>query len=501
MNTINLGSNWNKWDMHLHSPYSHLANKYNCTIQQFCQSIRANDLKVIGLTNYFIIEEHEYNEIVAELKNEVFVIPNIEFRTNDKNKDNEFINVHVLFNPGEISISQIQNTLSRIKLNNVASATSVYCNIESLRQIGFDAVTVSIDELSDQLKEDFDEKDYIIAGVPSGYGGFHPDKKPRNIQLAMKIDGISKLMLGRADDRDFFLSTTNERAREGFLPKPNFVCSDAHTISDIGTKFTWVKSDSSFEGLKQILFEPRYRIAYNDQIRKPHRIIEKISFNYPKNTQLKNSLTGTSQEFCLSRLTGEIAFSPYFTCLIGGRGAGKSTIINVIAEKLGEKSDFFKNNKILVNGAVLGDAANDMVTITGTGEIEFISQGRVEELSQGNELTSVIFNERIRAIGSDYQNKEDTLSERFKNIADSIKVVLELEDLNSKLKSKISALENDKKIIAAIENSVYRALSSKVREASTVVEDIKNSKVVYAEFINKFVDLRISSRYKRISDD
>ncbi len=60
-------------------------------------------------------------------------------------------------------------------------------------------------------------------------------------------------MFGRKEDTEFFLSTDNGRAKLGFKSKPNIVCSDAHSIGDIGSKSTWIKSQPVFEGLKQIL--------------------------------------------------------------------------------------------------------------------------------------------------------------------------------------------------------------------------------------------------------
>ncbi len=123
---------------------------------------------------------------------------------------------------------------------------------------------------------------------------------------------------------------------------------------------------------------------------------------------LRNTQTNTEQLFCLTNLREEIFFSPYFTCIIGGRGSGKSTIINLIAQQLGEKSDFFEDNKIMVEKKdILKNDGKEYITISGTNEIEFISQGKVEELSSGNRLTDLIFNERIKAVGNDYVEKKD----------------------------------------------------------------------------------------------
>jgi exonuclease SbcC len=485
------GSFWNKWDLHLHSPYTHLAGKYNCDMATWAKAIKDNNIKVVGLTNYFIISEQEYNEAVASLGQDVFVIPNVEFRTNDRNADNDYINIHVLFNPKEVSIKKINEILTRIELNNIANTSSLYCSMDLLQQIGFDNATISVDALIDQLKSDLLPKDYIIAGVPNGYGGFHPDKKPRNIHLAEKMDQLSQMMIARKEDTAFFLSTDNERAKLGFPPKPVVVCSDAHTISDIGKKTTWIKGELSFEGLRQILYEPKYRVSCNDSVQKPYRAIESITFSFPSGTILRNTQTNSDQPFCLTELRHEIPFSPYFTCIIGGRGAGKSTIVNMIAQHLGDKTAFFKNNKIVVDGDtnVVKDYDKNFLSIKGTNEVEFISQGRVEELAEGGRLTDLVFTERIKAIGSEFSEQEKILLDRIGLVDQSIKIVFELEGLNGKLDAKSLSLENDEKIVASIENDTYKDLSAKIAETSAAIAVIKDNKAAYSGLLTHLSSL------------
>jgi exonuclease SbcC len=497
------GSFWSKWDLHVHSPYTNMNSQYNCTVEDFCKSIRESGIKVIGLTNYFIIHENEYNEVIKDLNGEILVIPNIEFRTNDKNGNNEYINVHVLFNPLEISIKGINEWLSRVEVNNIASPTLVYCTKDNLEGIGYENVTISLDRLVEQLKKDFNQKDFIIAGVPNGYGGFHPDNKPRSIELAKKIDELSNIMFGRIEDRDFFLSTDNGRAKAGFKPKPNFICSDAHTIAQIGSKSTWVKSEPSFEGLRQTLIEPKYRLDCNENVRKPYRIIESIKFDFPADTQLKSTQTNTLQPFCLTGLKNEINFSPYFTCIIGGRGSGKSTIINIIAEKLGERTEFFQNNKIIVNGNndILKNHEDNCIKIEGTNEIEFISQGKVEELSQGSHLTDLIFNERIKAIGNEYENKEKLLFSKFIILDESITIIKNISLVNTKLNSNKSSLQNDLKIVKSIENDIYKALSKKVNDVTNQIEKIITNKENYENLLSSLVDIAMDNKISNLDDE
>ena len=57
------GSEWRKWDLHLHSFYTHMNNNYksdNKTEEDFVDKIVGSGLKVIGLTNYFNFKEEDY---------------------------------------------------------------------------------------------------------------------------------------------------------------------------------------------------------------------------------------------------------------------------------------------------------------------------------------------------------------------------------------------------------------------------------------------------------
>ena len=65
----NRGSQFRKWDLHLHSLYSHsqLSNQYNINennheerFDEFLKKLNENDIKAIGLTNYFNFSEQDY---------------------------------------------------------------------------------------------------------------------------------------------------------------------------------------------------------------------------------------------------------------------------------------------------------------------------------------------------------------------------------------------------------------------------------------------------------
>ncbi|HYF66747.1 MAG TPA: AAA family ATPase [Ohtaekwangia sp.] len=487
------GSQWRKWDLHIHTPYTHLANRYNCDIKEVAKKIATENLAVVGVTNYFIVEEKELGELRAELP-EVLFIPNFEFRINEKNKDGEFINLHILFNP-EINLTRVYESLARVPLSNLPTGGGTkYCTIDNLRALGADGITVSCSELLDQLKKDFKVlDDFLVVGVNRGYGGFLPGGKERDQQLAQKLDECSHLIFSRKDDIDFFLNKTAGRKALGLPPKPVFESSDAHTIGDLGKSFVWVKADLSFEGLKQVLYEPQFRILIADsEPRQPTRRIESIKFNFPNGSVIKRFGSSDTQELCIKHLKDPIQFSPYFTSIIGGRGTGKSTIINVLAEKLGYKTDFFNktNNGIFVDGKelVFSDSAAT-IEVNGTDEIEFISQGKVEKLAEGDELTKLVFTERIKELDNGFQEIDQQMADSVKMLDDSIRLAFDLQRLSDELRLKEKDRTTYQKIVDSVNDVNYKAITEKINTTNSKISLILSSKKQYSELLSSIKDL------------
>src|SRR3970040_449553 len=91
MNTCDSkGSEWRKWDLHIHSPLSALNNQFPRLVNgepdwdAYVGKLESlGDVAVIGITDYFTIEG--YRKVCefraqARLTNIALVLPNIEFR-------------------------------------------------------------------------------------------------------------------------------------------------------------------------------------------------------------------------------------------------------------------------------------------------------------------------------------------------------------------------------------------------------------------------------------
>ncbi|OPB33551.1 TrlF family AAA-like ATPase [Pseudomonas fluorescens] len=327
-----IGSVWNKWDLHLHSPLTNLNNNYGrTTIEEFAQAIISAELSMIGITNYFYFKENELEIIREALKNagaKTIVLGNIELRINQPNKDGEWINIHIIFSE-HTTTKTINELLSKFTVTNTTNdGKNIWCSEDSFKTCGLDAGQIVIDPkpLIKHLEENLVlGKDFIIAMCPNGYGGFQPNRhEGRSVAVALEIDKFSHIIFGRPRDRDFFLLT--ERF-ENAIAKPVFHCSDAHSLAQIGEKYTWVKAKPNFQGLRQSVFEPADRVQQSDDF------IEKT---FIKPYFSKISVEGRIfDEGEIKFSKQEIALNPNMVAIIGGRGTGKSLLLDAVFSRLG----------------------------------------------------------------------------------------------------------------------------------------------------------------------
>ena len=120
------GSEWNKWDLHVHTPESGMANEFGGDWDEYvkCLFKRAieNHIVAIGITDYFTIDGYKIlikdylenddklrslftQEEISYIKN-IAIFPNIEFRLKTI-IDRSRVNYHIIFS-NEVSIDDIE---------------------------------------------------------------------------------------------------------------------------------------------------------------------------------------------------------------------------------------------------------------------------------------------------------------------------------------------------------------------------------------------------------
>jgi energy-coupling factor transporter ATP-binding protein EcfA2 len=521
------GSEWRKWDLHVHTPFSiyqRFGKNDEETWEKYIKDLEnlPEDFAVIGVNDYLFLEGY------AKLKSEqadksrlsnLKLLPVVEFRI-EKFAGINFeqlkrINLHVIFSdevPLETIQSQFLNTLEQSYYLESGEPWTRAITPQSVEELGkqikatippaelhkygsdltegFNNLNVKEDDIFKSLNKDCFKGKYLIAIGKTEWG----ELKWTDASIATKKSIINRAHIVFTASKSIIdfdkakQQLTNQGVNDLLLD-----CSDAHYLSTetdkdrIGNCYTWIKADPTFEGLKQILYEPKHRVKISEQKpREPIRKIESIKFNFPSSTFIKRNNSNDKQAFCLNQLRNEIFFSPNFTCLIGGRGTGKSTIINLLGERLGEKTDFFRDNNLIIDGKKydIETDPNNVVTVNGTNEIEFVSQGKIERLAEGNELTKLIFNERIKEVESGFYTLDAEVDSLILLINETIKLLFDLQKTNVTLKEKNKEKGTTQNIIDSVNDERYKAITNRINDIRKEINSISTSQTRYENLLN-----------------
>ena len=379
-----IGSIWSKWDLHIHSPYTHQANKFGqATIDDFTDKIISSELSMVGVTNYFYFKENELEDIrnsLGKKRSETKVLGNLEFRIDQQNKDGEWINVHCLFSE-YVGTSRINKILSTLPINNTTGdGKNIYCSEESISDspTKTSEVTVNFDDLIKHLNSNLKfGVDFLIAACPNGYGGFRADiKNGRSKATALEIEKKSQVILGRPQDRDYFL---DESRYTSAMQKPVFYASDAHCLEDIGKMYSWVKGKTTFEGLRQAIIEPELRVKLSDDF---------VENTYTKPRFKSIKLGGEvfdGEKISFTEQT--IPLNPNLVTIIGGRGTGKSLFLDAMHSKFNHQNEQTNARKVSGEGLSIElDIGDGKLLNFSSSENTYsylhVSQGDVQHFSQ-----------------------------------------------------------------------------------------------------------------------
>ncbi|WP_438334888.1 TrlF family AAA-like ATPase [Edwardsiella tarda] len=385
-----IGSQWNKWDLHIHSPLTWLANNYNPNdIENYVRMLGEHHLSLIAVTNYFYFRKNELEIIREEIARQglaITVLANVEFRLDQQNRNDQFINIHILFSE-KLSTECINEALSHLPIRLTdGGGKNIYCCERSVGNSdhGVDTITVALSDLTSHLTSVLRPfQDFLIAVCPNGYGGYRPGGTGRSAAAATEIDRQGQIIFGGVADREFYLQTDRY---PGATIKPVFLCSDAHSVAQIGGRYTWVKALPTFEGLRQALLEPESRLRIGD---------EWLATRTPKAHFSKIEMGGTifdGQEIRFRQLT--IPLSQDMVAIIGGRGTGKSLLLDALRSRFaGAAARGSEQRAVNVqNLCVELDKANGekvrFDTYSEGYEYLHVSQGEIKKLCQEPGLIS-----------------------------------------------------------------------------------------------------------------
>lgn len=391
MKTYPRGSEWRRWDLHVHTPETQKEDHYKGStpdekwnnfydaISKYVGdgSIPERNISVIGITDY--VSVRNYYKVLRDNrlpKTVEMILPNVELRVLPMSKSSP-LNIHCIFSP-DLSENEI-NARFFSKLKFTSGSTSYNALTADLIRLGKDTAGKELDDVTayhrgidqfvmniDDIRKVFDddhelrEKTIIVvansgedgaSGIISHSDYFLGENQSQLDAVRRKVYKFSDLIFSSKEkDRKYFLGlgpdSPEEVKRKCGSIKGCIHGSDAHCLEKLfepaEQRYCWIKADPTFNGLKQILYEPETRIAISSLIpesKHEYQVIDCIQIGDEKVQD------------------DPIQFNDQLTCIIGGKSTGKSLLLHNIANAIDHDQVIEKANTtgIDVSGRNLQD--------------------------------------------------------------------------------------------------------------------------------------------------
>ncbi|MGN8401281.1 TrlF family AAA-like ATPase [Helicobacter pylori] len=462
------GSSWHKWDLHAHTPYTHLNKAYQCCEEEFIQKLCDSKIDCIGLTNYFKFDEKEFDLKEKIEKKGIKVFYNLEVRLDYQNKKDQCLDFHIIFSD-KVTQQEIDNFLR----NADANVGGTEKKLADLKKDDFDKAVVNFDQLLECLeKESLNLREkYLLGFLSRGHGN------SRSSSNYKKIFDKSHFLIHSSDDQG---NLKEDRKFWLKYNKPLLQSSDAHEEKQIGNKYTWIKAEKTFEGLKQIIYEPETRVSIGEEKpQDPLYKIDSVGLNFDEEVKTTNEQDDTP--FCYAGFNETLFFSPNFTCVIGGRGSGKSTLLQLIASAIKNKS-FVKGLK----HETIQKYIEIQPDIDIMDSVEYLAQNEVEEFATNvSKFTEAIFNRIDSKSSGKPKELEKQITKGIEKFDEQIAYWQEKNKLEEQLKESEKIRKKYQSIVDAFTDKGYLDKKAKLQAKYQSLIDLKQSKEGFWTFIKE----------------
>lgn len=474
------GSRWRKWDLHIHTPASYDWDKScNASAKDIVNEAIKEKLSVIAITDHHTIKG--IDGVVEEAKGkDLMVLPGVELRTD---KGNKGIHIIGLFNSLISSKTIYDKLLCSLNFSEddikKKSNDQIYCSFEEACQ--------KIHELGGLVLLHAGNKSNGIEQLDSDVRAFLKKDLAFLVDIfevssEKQVDDYRKIVFPKIK-QEFPCVITSDACDRSKLK-----CKNGHSTEVIGKSFTWIKANPTFEGLKQIIYEPRDRVRIQKNNPEPLKSSYSIDSIKVTNGNINKNLSIENIEIPLNR---------NLIAVIGGKGSGKTALLDLVANCYPNKIDSSNKNSFV--NRIFSEGQNLLTSInflnqenfskklveskfTTDSDIEYIPQGRIENKIGNtrefhNFLQSLIFK-------SDKVRNSTAYFEYTENERNKKEIKEKIEELNQDIFTTEAQIKNEN-----IEN-ISRQLKLKETEKTDIQEKINSAKKLFTkeklDEVNKF---------------
>lgn len=433
-----IGSKWQRWDPHIHAPGTLRNDQFGDDWEGYLTAIEEADPApaALGITDYFTMRTYER---VVQFRSQgrlggvEFVFPNIEIRLTIETKGRRGINLHLLVSPHDPDhVQRMKEKLSRLDFHYLGEPYP--CSDDGLVRLGrAHAQNPHLPELA-ALREGANQFKVELSALRTLMDGDEWIRRNVLYAVAAGRDGLSGISedasfhgqrqeLGRLahvifsanpSDRSYWLGEHSSFLRDGHTPKPCLHGSDAHEVArvlmpDEGRR-TWIRSQATFEGLRQTLAEPDRRVRIADLA--------------PPAPSAANTICGVRVRGADWLTPAEMHFNDGLVTVIGARGSGKTALVDLIAlaadasdASPGPASFIGRAENLLVGVEVEIEWGDGITQTRMLGDVpdeprvQYLSQQFVERLSQAN-----VTGRRLESDSLDEVTREAAVDELLEEI-------------------------------------------------------------------------------------
>ncbi len=469
------GSKWWKFDFHTHTPASSDYDRgnqsfKNITPKQWLQKAMESDLDCVAVTDHNsgdwinkLQEENRKLQICTtkpDWYSELVIFPGVEITVADSSSR---IHLLAVFDPNCDS-QTVNSVLGACGITagfgdaqNTSSTTSFVETVEKIINANGIAIPAHIDGSKGLLEEATTLTPELNKSLEAVFAAEFCDLHRfdnMNTDLRKSVDRLAKV-----------------------------AGSDAHKPADIGRYFSWLKmSRPSIDGLRLALLDHEFGVK--NQLESPNRLPDIFL----------SKLTIQSMRHC-GRIKGQpfcIQLHPHFNSVIGGRGTGKSTILESIriasrrdqdlaneAPRVKGELDKFtrlsQNNGVMLDdteillvlvrrgknyqlrwrfdgeGAVLEEKTNDAWQASEVGDlkerfpISIFSQKQINELASNPRGLLAVIDRSPEVDRVEWKSRWESVKSRFLQLNERRRELLRQLDAEQHTYAKLRDVENDLK--------------------------------------------------------
>jgi ABC-type lipoprotein export system ATPase subunit len=354
------GSEWRKWDLHVHTASSYDADYKGADYDEIlCKALKGNNITAVAITDHFIIDSDRILHL-RELAPEITFFPGVELRT-DKGADNLHL---ILIFSEQMDLKTLGNDFDAIMKRQKAKSADNNATIHWT----FEDIVEFANEHGGLISIHAGKK---TNGIDKEITNATPVGEAIKEDIAAEIDFFE---IGKTSD----IADYHKYVFKVIEEKPLILCSDNHDPRNYSAKeILWIKSDPTFEGLIQCIYQPAERVFVGNIPPKLDKV-EKNKRTYIESISVKKTVEAKNKQE--NWFDFGIPINCGLTAIIGNKGSGKSALSDIIGHlcksKAMNEASFLNDNRFRKPPKNL---ANDYV-----GSIKWLDGELIDNVSLGS---------------------------------------------------------------------------------------------------------------------